>query len=236
MYKGISIILPALNEENNIGLAIREIIDYLSGYDIDYEIIVVNDGSKDSTGLIADEIAKTNSKIKIINHEVNGGYGKSLKDGFDKGKFSLVFFTDSDRQFDIKSLSIMLPLMQTGVVDLLIGYRLKRKDPFIRRFLSWGFNTLAGFLFDLNVKDIDCAFKIFKKEIFSKIEIESKNFLINTEILAKARYFGYNILEVGVEHFPRTAGQSTISIKYIPLTLFELFRIYRSLQKLKKSR
>ncbi|MEE9193578.1 MAG: hypothetical protein V3U21_03490, partial [Thermodesulfobacteriota bacterium] len=118
-------------------------------------------------------------------------------------------------------------------VEIIIGYRLKRKDPFIRRFLSWGYNSLVGYLFDLNVKDIDCAFKIFRKDIFSKIDIESSNFFINTEILSKARHFGFNVLEVGVPHFPRTAGKTTVTLRHIPLTLIELYRIYKRIKKLK---
>ena len=132
------------------------------------------------------------------------------------------------------ALDVMFPIAKTQVVDLVIGYRLKRKDPFLRKFLSWGYNTLASFLFDLNVKDIDCAFKLFRKDIFKKIKIESKSFFFNTEILAKARFLDFNIIEVGVPHFPRTAGKSTVSFKYIPLTIKELVRIWLSLQKLKR--
>ena len=87
-------------------------------------------------------------------------------------------------------------------------------------------------MFDLNVKDIDCAFKIFRKDIFSKINIESKNFFVNTEILAKARHYGFNVLEVGVPHFPRTAGKTTVTLKQIPMTLIELYRINKSIKKL----
>ena len=132
-------------------------------------------------------------------------------------------------------MDILLPLIKTDAVEIIIGYRIKRKDPFLRRFLSWGYNSLVGYLFDLNVKDIDCAFKIFRKDIFSKIEIESKNFFVNTEVLAKAMYFGFNVLEVGVPHFPRTAGKTTVTLKHIPLTLIELYRIFKSIKRLKKS-
>jgi len=233
---GISIILPALNEEKNIGLMVGECLGYLRKLKDNYEIIVVNDGSKDKTGEIAQKIAKRNKKIRVINHSKNEGYGQALKDGFAAAKYDYVFFTDSDRQFRLDALDVMYPIIKTQVVDLVIGYRLKRKDPFLRKFLSWGYNTLASFLFDLDVKDIDCAFKLFRKDIFKKIKIESKSFFFNTEILAKARFFGFNIIEVGVPHFPRTAGKSSVKFKHIPLTIKELIRIHRSLQKLKKRR
>ena len=235
MTNSISIILPALNEEGNIEAAIQDIQLYFHSREEKYEIIVINDGSTDSTGEIADRLVKENGSVRVIHHSINKGYGSALKEGFENSKYKYVFFTDSDRQFDIKGLDILLPLIKTDAVEIIIGYRLKRKDPFLRRFLSWGYNSLVGYLFDLNVKDIDCAFKIFRKDIFSKIEIESKNFFVNTEVLAKAMYFGFNVLEVGVPHFPRTAGKTTVTLKHIPLTLIELYRIFKSIKRLKKS-
>lgn len=235
MIDGISIILPALNEEENIEAAIHDIITYFDSGEEKYEVIVINDGSTDSTGDIADRMTREDNSVRVVHHSVNKGYGSALKRGFDISRYKYVFFTDSDRQFDVKGLDILLPLIKTDAVEIIIGYRLKRKDPFTRRFLSWGYNSLVGYLFDLNVKDIDCAFKIFRKDIFSKIEIESKNFFVNTEILAKARHFGFNILEVGVSHFPRTAGKTTVSLKHIPLTLIELYRISKEIKKLKKN-
>jgi len=233
MINSISIILPALNEEGNIGAAVNDIQSYFDSREEKYEIIVINDGSTDRTGEIAEGLAKENGSIRVVHHPTNKGYGSALKKGFELSKYKYVFFTDSDRQFDIKGLDILLPLIKTDAVEIIIGYRLKRKDPFLRRFLSWGYNSLVGCLFDLNVKDIDCAFKIFRKDIFSKIKIESRNFFVNTEILAKARHFGFNILEVGVPHFPRTAGKTTVSFKHIPMTLIELSRISKEIKNLK---
>ena len=235
MTNSISIILPALNEEGNIEAAIQDIQLYFHSREEKYEIIVINDGSTDSTGDIAERMAKENGFVRVVHHPTNKGYGSALKEGFENSKYKYVFFTDSDRQFDIKGLDILLPLIKTDAVEIIIGYRIKRKDPFLRRFLSWGYNSLVGYLFDLNVKDIDCAFKIFRKDIFSKIEIESKNFFVNTEVLAKAMYFGFNVLEVGVPHFPRTAGKTTVTLKHIPMTLIELYRIFKSIKRLKKS-
>jgi len=233
MKNSISIILPALNEEENIEAAIQDIQSYFHSRKEEYELIVINDGSTDSTGEIAERLAKENGSVRVIHHSINKGYGSALKHGFESSKYKYVFFTDSDRQFDIKGLDILLPLIKTDAVEIIIGYRLKRQDPFIRRFLSWGYNSLVGYLFDLNVKDIDCAYKIFRKDIFSKIDIESKNFFVNTEILAKARHFGFNVLEVGVPHFPRTAGKTTVTLRHIPLTLIELYRIRKEIKKLR---
>ena len=232
MINSISIILPALNEEGNIEAAVKDIQSYFNSREEKYEIIVINDGSTDSTGEIAERLVGEDGTIRVVHHPINKGYGSALKKGFEISKYKYVFFTDSDRQFDVKGLDILLPLIKTDAVEVIIGYRLKRKDPFIRRFLSWGYNSLVGYLFDLNVKDIDCAFKIFRKDIFSKINIESKNFFVNTEILAKARHYGFNVLEVGVPHFPRTVGKTTVTLKQIPMTLIELYRINKSIKKL----
>jgi glycosyltransferase involved in cell wall biosynthesis len=235
MKKGITVVIPAYNEEDNIAEIIHHILDYFKNKEYPYEIIGINDGSIDNTGRIADSIAKGNDRVKVIHHKTNEGYAAALKNGFKNARYQFLFFTDADRQFDVKGLDVMFPLIATEVVDMVIGYRLKRKDSAMRKFLSWGYNSLVGFLFDLNVKDIDCAFKIFNRKIFDKIHIKSSKFFINTEILVKARHYGFNIVEIGVPHFPRNAGKSTISLKYIPITLISLFKLWREMRRLKRS-
>lgn len=231
----LSIVFPVYNEEANIRAVIEDTLVFLQEIARKYEVIAVNDGSTDGTAGILNELATTHQALRIIHFPENRGYGTALRTGFEHARSNFVFFTDSDRQFDITSLRAMLPLIQSDDVDAVIGYRMNRQDSFVRKFLSWGFNTLAGFMFDLNVKDIDCAFKLFKAKIFKKITIESERFFIDTEILAKARYFGFNIIEIGVKHFPRTAGKSSVSFKHIPLTVIELMRIRRSIQKLRNT-
>lgn len=231
MKKSLSIILPAYNEAENIKKAIYDCFNFLDVLNYRYEIIVIDDGSTDNTGNLIADIAEKHSNLRIITHTKNEGYGVALRDGFKVAQSELVFFTDSDRQFAIESLSEMLPLIE--MVDIVIGYRFDRKDHFIRKFLSCGYNALVSFLFDLNVKDIDCAFKLFRREVFDKIKIESKHFFINTEILAKARLYGFNIAEIGITHYPRINGMSKVSLKYIPLTLRELFRIKKSIDRIK---
>jgi len=234
--QGISVILPAYNEEKNIQQMVCDCLAYLRKLGDDYEVIVVNDGSQDKTLALAKKIAQRSSHVNVVNHAQNLGYGQALKNGFQAARYDYVFFTDADRQFRLNALDVMFPIAKTQVVDLVIGYRLKRQDKFLRKLLSWGYNILADLLFDLNVKDIDCAFKLFRKDIFKKIKIESTSFFFNTEILAKARFFKFNIIEVGVPHFPRTAGKSTVRFKHIPLTIKELLRIRKSMNKLRSKR
>ena len=234
--KGISIILPAFNEEKNIRQMVKDCLSYLQKQKYKYEIIIVNDGSLDQTELVAQKVVSQNKKVHLINHPRNLGYAQALKNGFAAAKYKYVFFTDSDRQFRLDALDIMFPIIQIEKVDLVVGYRLHRQDPTLRKFLSWGYNALATVLFDLTVKDIDCAFKLFRKDIFKKIEIESTNWFFNTEILAKAKLFNYNIIEVGVPHFPRTAGKSTVRFKHVPLTIKELLRIRTNINYLKNKK
>ncbi len=230
--KKISIVLPAYNEESNIEAAIRDIFNYVDSKGWGVEVIVVDDGSKDRTSEIVDSLCIDYKELKLISHGRNIGYGRAIADGFNAAKYDLLFFTDSDRQFSIESIENMIGLAEES--DIIVGYRMNRQDPLIRRLLSWGFNILARLIFDIKVRDIDCAFKIFNKSIFDRVKVESKRFFFNTEVLAKARYLGYSIKEVGIPHFPRRAGNSSVSLKYIPITVHELLRIRKSIKKIKK--
>lgn len=232
---GISIIIPALNEEKNLEPLVTEIIDYFSSKHIPYEIIIVNDGSSDNTGKSADALASKYKNISTIHHVQNKGYGKSLKDGFNASRHEYLFFTDADRQFKINSLDAFLPLMKEGTADMIIGYRIDRKDNLLRKLLAWCFNRTACTLFSINSRDIDCAFKLFKKEVFSSLKIKSDDFLFNAELLAKAQIRQFNIIQVGVKHYPRFAGNSTISYKSISSTIKRLHSLHREVRDFKKN-
>lgn len=223
--KDISVIFPAYNEEENIEVCTIIAHCILKELVQDFEIIIVNDGSTDRTKEICLDLERRSDKIKIISKEVNEGYGYALRDGFKAAKFDLVFFSDSDRQFDIVNLKDLLEHIDE--YDIVIGFRKNRVDSLKRKFLSWGYNMLVGFLFNLDVTDIDCAFKLFKNKIFDKITIESKQYFVNTEILAKARKLGLSIKEIGVSHFPRYEGESKVGFLDIPRTLKEIVRIYK---------
>lgn len=227
--KGISIILPAFNEEKNIKSAVEDIDNFIKILTQNYEIIVVNDGSADGTKFILEQIARENNKIKIINFDSNKGYGCALKTGFNAAKFEYLFFTDSDRQFDISNIWYMLPYMND--FDIVIGYRIKRNDSLKRIIASKGYNLLCKFLFGLNVRDIDCAFKMFNKKIFDLIKIESERFFVNTEILAKACKYNLSIVEIPVLHFPRKVGYSSVCISDIFRTLKEISKLFFKIKK-----
>jgi glycosyltransferase involved in cell wall biosynthesis len=231
---GISVTLPALNEAENIEELSKEIIQYFESNHMLYEIIIINDGSSDETGKVADALASKHENISTIHHLQNKGYGKSLKDGFQASKYEHLFFTDSDRQFKINCLDKFLPFMEEGRADMVIGYRVDRKDNFLRKFLACCFNRIVRTIFSLDYKDIDCAFKLFKRGSFECLEVKSDDFLFNTELLAKSHFKKLRIIQLGVEHYPRHRGKSTISFKFIPLTLKKLFSLHREIQDFKR--
>ena len=232
---GISIILPALNEEQNIEGLSKEIMEYFEQRNIPYELIIVDDGSTDNTGHIADTLAQKYPTVVTIHHNHNKGYGKSLRDGFEAGRQDYLFFTDADRQFRIKSFDSFLPLFEEGRVDMIIGFRIDRKDNRLRKFLAWCYNRIVRTLFSLPYRDIDCAFKLFKKDVFRSLELTSDDFLFNAELLAKAQVKKYAIVQLGVEHHPRSGGTSTVSYDFIYLTLQRLYALYREVRRFRNT-
>jgi glycosyltransferase involved in cell wall biosynthesis len=232
--QGISFVLPALNEERNIESLTHEIIEYCSAKELPFEIIIVNDGSTDTTGSIADALAAQYKTVRPIHHVRNQGYGKSLRDGFAAGRYEYLFFTDADRQFRIGSLDGFLPWMEGGKADLVIGYRIDRKDTPRRRFLAWCFNRLARILFSIRYRDIDCAFKLIKNTVFRTLQMTSDGFLFNTELLAKAQIKRCTSVQLGVEHFPRAGGISTVSFRHMRQTMQRLFVLYGEIRTFKR--
>jgi glycosyltransferase involved in cell wall biosynthesis len=225
-FETISAVLPAYNEEENIETAAERMIEALRPLGlIDWEVIIVDDGSVDRTGEIADRLAAEDPEhIRALHHNPNRGYAEALKTGFTNARHQLIFYTDSDNQFDVREITSLLPLIENA--DIVNGFRIYRFDPLTRLVLSWGFNLLVRIVFRIKVRDIDCAFKLFRREVFDKVNIESKKFFVDAEVLAKARYYGFRMAEVGVRHYPRPAGHSTVRPSHIPSTLIELARIW----------
>ncbi len=222
--KSISLFLPCYNEEANIEKAVLSAQEFLKEIASDYEIIVVNDGSKDRTGEIADKLAGRFSNIKAIHHPTNLGYGSALTSGFRNASKDLVFFMDGDNQFDIRELKNLLPFLDK--FDAVVGYRIKRKDPLHRKVNAWLFNRLANILFGLGIRDIDCGFKLFKRRAIKDMGLTSRGALISTELLVKIKRRGFKIKEAGVQHYPRVFGKQTgANIKVILRFFKELVKL-----------
>ena len=228
----ISVFFPCYNEQDNVESTTKQAISVLEGLGADYEVIIVNDGSSDNTGQVAQRLASENDRVKVVNHSTNLGYGAALQSGFKAATKKLVFYTDGDGQFDINELPPLLPL--TEQFDIVSCYRLNRQDSFIRKINAWCWTKLVCLLFKMKLRDIDCAFKLFKREIFDNIEMSSSGALIDTEILAKAIGKGYTITQKGVHHYPRTAGSQTgADIKVVFRAFKELFQLYGRIKKAK---
>ncbi|HYP26158.1 MAG TPA: glycosyltransferase family 2 protein [Blastocatellia bacterium] len=226
MFDSISAVLPAFNEEENIETATRRMVEALESLNLrDWEVIIVDDGSVDKTGEIADGLAAEDPEhIRVFHHRPNKGYAAALKTGFTSGRHTLLFYTDSDNQFDVREIKNLLPLIESA--DIVCGFRIYRFDPLTRLVLSWGFNLLVRIIFRINIRDVDCAFKLFRREVFDEIEIESKKFFVDAEVLAKARHHGFKLVEIGVRHYPRPAGRSTVRPSHVFSTLRELAHIW----------
>jgi glycosyltransferase involved in cell wall biosynthesis len=225
----ISVFFPCYNEQENVGRTTEKALAVLEKLSTDFEVIIVNDGSSDNTGRIADEIAGRDNRVKVVHHEVNLGYGAALQSGFKAATKELVFYTDGDGQFDISEMPPLLKLMeQYAIVSC---YRLNRQDPVVRKINGWCWTKLVCLLFGMKIRDIDCAFKLYKREIFDNIELSSTGALIDTEILARATRKGYSIVQKGVYHYPRTAGeQSGASLRVIFRAFKELFQLHRRIR------
>lgn len=222
----ISVFFPCYNEEGNVRRVAEQTLRVLEGLQADYEVIIVDDGSTDATGAIADEIAAANPRVRVIHHPHNLGYGAALQSGFRAAAKELVFYTDGDGQFDIAEMPALLPLMKE--YDIVSGYRMNRRDNLARRVGGWTWTRINSAVFSLRIRDVDCAFKLYKRKIFDEIRMESTGALIDTEILARAKRKGYRITQRGVHHYPRTAGKQTgASPRVVFRALKELLKLRR---------
>lgn len=226
----LSIVLPALNEEGNIARAVRDAFAGAAKIPMTCEVVVVNDGSRDATARILGELkGEFGSRLRVVDHPVNLGYGVALRDGFDATRGRLVFYTDSDNQFDLGELKDFTPLMAEN--DVVLGYRIDRQDPWLRKFVSGGFNRLSSMAFGMSVRDLNCSFKLFKGDVIRALPLDTPDFFIDTELVARIHRGGYRYIQQGVRHYPRTAGRSTVRPSDVPRTLVSLARMWFRLRR-----
>src|SRR3990172_5710615 len=216
----LSVVLPAYNEAKNIERTVSEAVSFLSRKSEQYEIIVVNDGSVDGTREVVERLSLSNPKIVLVNHPINFGYGSALRSGFERASLDYIFFMDSDGQFDISDVDRLLPFI--GNYDVIVGYRGKRADSFIRSLNTRLYHLYIRFLFGLKVRDIDCAFKLFPRTAYLAIKpIKSGGALFSAELLIKLGRKGFKIKEVPVRHFPRRFGKQTGANLRVILRMFK---------------
>jgi len=207
IYRGLSVILPAHNEEQIIASTVSSVLETLDGWMKDFEVIVVDDGSTDQTGSIIASIAERDARVRLVTHEVNQGYGAALVSGFRAASKELSFFMDSDGQFDIRDLKGFFSFIDE--YDAVIGYRIDRQDTWMRKLNAWGWKQLIGLVLDVHVRDIDCAFKLLHTEFLHEHPLETHGAMINAELLYKLMQSGGTYREIGVHHLPRLSGRAT---------------------------
>lgn len=230
MTPRLSLVLPAYNEEGNIERAVREAATAAAALTPEYELVVVDDGSRDATGARLSSLqAELGERLQVVRHEANRGYGAALRSGFQAARGELVFYTDADNQFDLGELSAFLPLM--GEWDAVLGYRARRQDPRLRLFTSRVFNQLAAWTLGLKVRDVNCSFKLFRGDLLRSMPLVSDDFMIDTELVARLQRRRSRVVEKGVTHLPRTAGRSTVRPWHVPRTLASLARLWLSLRR-----
>ena len=228
----LSVFFPAYNEEKNIENTVvkaRKILPDIAGK---WEIIIIDDGSKDKTAEIAKKLAKNDQRIRLISHSPNMGYGASLKSGFYSSRYDWIVFTDSDGQFDFSEIGGFIKKQQETNADLVIGYYLKRQVPFYRKINTFLWELVVFLLFGLKVRDIDCGFKLVSKKVIAKIpKLESeRGAFISSEFLIKAREAGFKIVEIGVHHFPAKRKGTGAHLNVIIKSFVDLFRLWRKLR------
>ncbi len=225
----ISVVLPAFNEEENLGATLSQLHDYLQHAFPSFEVIVVDDGSTDGTARVAEGWSQRDARYRLIRHETNRGYGAALRSDFAAARGELVFFMDSDGQFDIRDLDRFLP--HIAEYDGVIGYRVRRRDHLVRRINAFGWNLISRTLLGLPFRDVDCAFKLYHRRVLDAVRIESSGAMINAEMLAKIRNRGFRLKEVGVNHYPRRAGVPTGgNLRVIVRAFLELVALYGRLR------
>ena len=222
----ISLVMPAYNEAAVIAQAVREAETSLTMCFDDFEVLVVDDGSVDETAHIVEDSLPTSPNTRLLRHAVNRGYGAALRTGFEAARFGLVAFTDADCQFDLTDLERLA--RRARDFPIVAGYRIDRKDPWRRRFFSWGYNRLARMLVGTRVRDVDCALKVYRWDALAQLLPESRGFFVNTEMMTRARQLGLDVVEVSVTHRPRASGDSKVSLREIPRTAWRLLRFWWS--------
>ncbi len=229
--RGLSVVLPAYNEEAVIAETVRTCAEKLALLAPDYEIVIVDDGSRDQTGEIADGLAAADPRVRVVHNRPNRGYGGALIAGFDAATKPLAFFMDSDGQFDIGDIAALIEQREAGH-RVVLGYRKHRRDTTMRHVNAWGWNLLVSALFGIRVRDVDCAFKLFDTSLWRVCEIHSAGAMVNTEMLVKLARLGVPFVQVPVGHYPRTHGSATgANLRVILRAFRELLRLRARLHR-----
>ncbi len=225
----VSAFFPAHNEADNIEALTEKIVQVLSENVSYFEVLIINDGSTDGTRELADKLAAKHPQVRAIHHEVNRGYGGAVKTGIASSQKDWIFFTDGDGQFDVSEIPLLLEHVHDH--DAIVGFRMNRQDPSHRKLFAFCWGTLIRILFGFRVRDLDCAFKLFRRQYFDGRELKAEGAVISVEIFSILTSNNAKIKQVGVHHLPRMAGEQSGGSPKVVLRAFkELFNLYGKLK------
>jgi len=226
---GLSVVLPAFNEEANVARAVREVKAAVLPLFDDFEIVVVDDGSRDRTAERVREESRADSRVRLVQFTTNRGYGAAVTAGLRAARLPLVFYTDSDLQFDPRQIEDLLAKIDEFPV--VVGYRRNRQDPWVRKLNAAAWNLLQRAWFGLRVRDVDCAFKLFRREVLEGLPLRSEGAFFSTELMLRTHAAGHRMCEVPVDHYPRQAGAPTgARLGVIGKAFREMWRLRRELR------
>jgi len=231
--ESISVFFPAFNDEATIAMLVRDALDVLPQLTDDFEVIVVNDGSTDSTGVILDELTNTFPKFKVVHHSKNQGYGAALRTGFNTATKNLVFYTDGDGQYDVREILLLHPLL-TEKIDVVNGYKKNRADKLHRIIIGKLYSRAARLLFNLPIRDVDCDFRLMRRKKVKNSGLEFSSGVICVELVRKLAANDCAFAEVPVNHYPRQHGRSQFfTFKRLTHTGFDFFSLWLKMFVLK---
>src|SRR5215210_7307793 len=229
MSEGISVFMPAYNDEGTIAGLVGDALAVLPALADDYEVVVVNDGSTDGTAAVLEELAARESRLRVVHHPANRGYGAALRTGFASATKELVFYTDGDGQYDVRELTKLRPLL-VGGVDIVNGYKIKRADGWQRKALGAVYNHLAHLLFSIPIRDVDCDFRLLRRRAFEGVGLVSSSGSICVELVHKLHRAGRVFAETPVRHLPRLHGRSQFfTLRRVGRTALDLLSLWLKL-------
>lgn len=224
----VSLCFPVYKDESTVQRVTEKALDVLSELARDYEVVIVDDGSPDRSGAIADELAATHDRVRVIHHPANLGYGEAVKTALREARYEWICLTDGDDEYDVRDLAKLLPLRD--FYDLVITFRYVKLYGGIRIFISWVYNLLIRRLFRMSYRDVSTGLRLLRRSLVDELVIESSSPFIGAEITIKATLRGFRVGEVGIQTFPRTFGGSTSTTPAnIVATIVEMVRTYRSI-------
>jgi glycosyltransferase involved in cell wall biosynthesis len=223
---GISVFFPAFNDAKSIGKLVTDALEMLPDLTDDFEVIVINDGSTDETAEVLRELETKHQNLRMIQHETNKGYGGALRSGFQAAAKDLVFYTDGDAQYDVRELPKLLSLLNEKT-DVVNGYKIERGDKLNRKVVGGFYSRLARILFSLPIRDVDCDFRLIRREVLGKINLSSTSGSICVELIYKLKKIGASFQEIGVSHYERPFGQSQFfTFGRVTKTLIDFFSLW----------